>query len=135
MCIRDRFLLGVDAPVRDSGDLRGTPGLRLEGPAGAVALKQGVICARRHIHMAPADAAAFGVRDRDAVDVRVASAGRELVFGDVLVRVSPDFVLEMHVDTDEGNAAGLEPQGEGVLAGNPGATALLRRRGDSRTPR
>jgi len=123
----DEFLLGIDAPVRESGDLRGTPGIRLEGPAGAVTLKQGVICALRHIHMSPADADAFGVADRDTVDVRVDSDGRSLVFGDVLVRVSPDFVLEMHVDTDEGNAAGLERRSEGVLAGTGGEAAVLRR--------
>ena len=73
------------------------------------------------------DADAFGVADRDTVDVRVDSDGRSLVFGDVLVRVSPDFVLEMHVDTDEGNAAGLERRSEGVLAGTGGEAAVLRR--------
>ncbi len=123
----DEFLLGIDAPVRESGDLRGTPGIRLEGPAGAVPLKQGVICALRHIHMSPADAQSFGVADRDTVDVRIESDGRSLVFGDVLVRVSPDFILEMHVDTDEGNAAGLERRSEGVLAGTAGEAAVLRR--------
>ena len=125
----DEFLLGVDAPVRESGDLRGSPGLRLEGPAGAVTLKQGVICALRHIHMLPEDARAFGVQDRDTVDVRIDSEGRDLVFGDVLVRVSPDFRLEMHIDTDEGNAAGLEVRGEGALTGTTGAATVLQRRG------
>lgn len=125
----DEFLLGVDAPVRESGDLRGTPGLRLEGPAGAVTLKQGVICALRHIHMSPDDARAFGVQDRDTVDVRIDSDGRDLVFGDVLVRVSPNFCLEMHIDTDEGNAAGLEVRGEGALTGTAGAATVLQRHG------
>ena len=125
----DEFLLGIDAPVRESGDLRGTPGLRLEGPAGAVTMKHGVICALRHIHMSPEDARAFGVQDRDTVDVRIDSDGRDLVFGDVLVRVSPDFRLEMHIDTDEGNAAGLEVRGEGALSGTAGAATVLQRRG------
>jgi acetate kinase len=111
----DEFALGIDAPVRESGDIENTPGLRLEGPAGAVTLKKGVICALRHIHMRPAEAAAFGVTNGDRVDVRVDSDGRDLVFGDVLIRVRDDFVLEMHVDTDEGNAAGLDPGMTGAL--------------------
>jgi acetate kinase len=111
----DEFALGIDAPVRESGDVENTPGLRLEGPAGAVTLKKGVICALRHIHMRPAEAAAFGVTNGDRVDVRVDSDGRDLVFGDVLIRVRDDFVLEMHVDTDEGNAAGLDPGMTGAL--------------------
>ena len=125
----DEFTLGVDAPVRESGDIEHTPGIRLEGPAGALRLQKGVICARRHIHMAPADAAEFGVADGDRVDVRIDSAGRDLVFGDVLIRVRADFRLEMHVDTDEGNAAGLNVGANGVLEAVPGGSAqLLRRR-------
>jgi acetate kinase len=123
----DEFVLGVDAPVRESGDLKHTPGIRIEGPAGAITLKQGVICALRHIHMAPADAAAFGVKSGDLVDVRVASGDRQLTFGDVIVRVSDKFVLEMHVDTDEGNAAALATRGDGVLTSVEGAGGLLRR--------
>jgi acetate kinase len=111
----DEFALGIDAPVRESGDIENTPGLRIEGPAGAITLRKGVICALRHIHMRPAEAAAFGVTNGDRVDVRVESDGRDLVFGDVLVRVRDDFVLEMHVDTDEGNAAGLDPGMSGAL--------------------
>ena len=103
----DEFLLGLDAPVRESGDLANSAGCRLEGPAGAVTLKQGVICALRHIHMSPTDAINFGVDDGDCVDVRVTGGPRELTFSDVKIRVSDRFVLEMHVDTDEGNAAGL----------------------------
>lgn len=111
----DEFALGIDAPVRESGDLENTPGIRIEGPAGTITLRKGVICALRHIHMRPADAAAFNVANGDRVDVRVESDGRDLVFGDVLVRVRDDFVLEMHVDTDEGNAAGLDPGMTGAL--------------------
>jgi len=103
----DEFALGLDAPVRESGDLANTPGCRLEGPAGAITLTAGVICALRHIHMSPADAAEFGVSDGETVDVAIEGGERELAFGGVKVRVSERFVLEMHVDTDEGNAAGL----------------------------
>ncbi|MHC4598291.1 MAG: acetate/propionate family kinase [Planctomycetota bacterium] len=102
----EEFKLGIDAPIRLSGDLQGTPGIVLEGPAGTVALEQGVICAMRHIHMTPRDALGFGVRDRDVVMVRV-EGERSLIFGDVVVRVKPDFRLELHVDTDEANAAEL----------------------------
>ena len=100
----EEFKLGIDAPVRGSGDLDGTPGLRLEGPAGEVTLERGVITALRHIHMSPEDALAFALRDKDVVRVRV-EGPRSLVYGDVLVRVHPDFRLEMHLDTDEANAA------------------------------
>jgi acetate kinase len=124
----DEFALGVDAPVRESGDLEHTPGIRIEGPAGAVTLQKGVICALRHIHMTPADAAEFGVADGDRVDVRVAGGERSLTFGEVLVRVRADFALEMHVDTDEGNAAGLVPGANGVLERVAGLAQLLRRR-------
>jgi acetate kinase len=104
----DEFTLGVDAPVRLSGDLSNTPGITVEGPAGRVTLRAGLISSRRHIHMSPQDAERFGVHDHDTVRVRVDSEGRDLTFGDVAVRVSPNFVLEMHLDTDEANAAGIE---------------------------
>ncbi len=123
----DEFFLGLDAPVRDSGDVQNSAGCTLIGPAGELTLKDGVICARRHIHMTPEDAAAFGVVDRDVVEVAVDSDGRDLVFGDVLVRVSPKYALEMHLDTDEANAAHIERGAEGALIGT-GATASLRRR-------
>ncbi len=128
----DEFFLGVDAPVRDSGDVRNSPGVTLVGPAGSLTLTEGLICARRHIHMAPADAAHFGVKDRDVVEVSVDTAGRDLTFGDVLVRVHPDFRLEMHVDTDEANAAELSRGAAGDL-GDPlqatvGAARILRRK-------
>ncbi len=100
----EEFKLGIDAPIRASGDLTGTPGLRLEGQAGAVVLPNGAINALRHIHMSPEDALGFALRDRDVVRVRV-EGPRSLVFGDVLVRVHPEFLLEMHIDTDEANAA------------------------------
>ncbi len=101
----DARTLGLkDVPVRESGDVAGTPGLKLVGPAGEVELAQGVLIAKRHIHMTPADAEAFGVADKDIVSVKLDTA-RPLIFGDVVVRVSPSYALAMHIDTDEANAA------------------------------
>ena len=102
----EEFKLGIDAPVRLSGDLDGTPGITLEGPAGQVTIDHGVICAMRHIHMSPEDAMALALRDHDRVRIRV-DGERSLIFGDVVVRVHPDFRLDMHIDTDEANAAEL----------------------------
>ncbi|GAB6095046.1 hypothetical protein JCM14469_12980 [Desulfatiferula olefinivorans] len=100
----EQFLLGIQPPIRASGNLVNTPGLTLEGPAGQVTIDKGVICALRHIHMTPEDAMAYGLHDRDVVRVQI-HGDRELIFGDVLVRVSPKFKLAMHIDTDEANAA------------------------------
>lgn len=101
----DARTLGLKAvPVRESGDVAGTPGLRLIGPAGEVEMPEGVIIAKRHIHMTPADAERFGVADKQIVKVALDTA-RPLVFDDVVVRVSPKFALAMHIDTDECNAA------------------------------
>jgi len=110
----EEFKLGIDAPVRASGDIQGSPGLRIEGSAGAVDLPQGAICAARHVHMSPEDALRFGLRDRDTIVVRV-EGGRGVSFRDVLVRVHPDFRLDMHVDTDEGNAAELGADAVGYI--------------------
>jgi acetate kinase len=110
----EEFKLGIDAPIRQSGDLEGSPGIILEGPAGRVDLPEGVICAMRHIHMAPEDAAEFGVRDGDVVMVRI-EGERELIFGNVMVRVKEGYKLEMHIDTDEANAAELPPVTQGYL--------------------
>jgi acetate kinase len=123
----DEFALGVDAPVRDSGDVANTPGVTLEGPAGSLTLSKGLICARRHIHMHPDDAARFGVKDRDVVEVAVDTDGRDLTFGDVLIRVSAKYRLEMHLDTDEANAAQLSGGDGGVLASTGGSVRLRRR--------
>ncbi|MBQ3483651.1 MAG: phosphate propanoyltransferase [Clostridia bacterium] len=102
----DARALGLVAvPVRESGDVAGTPGLTLVGPVGEVEIAEGVIVAKRHIHMTPADAALFGVADKQTVQVRV-DGTRPLVFDDVVVRVSDKFALAMHIDTDECNAAG-----------------------------
>jgi len=102
----DSFSLGLKPPVRDSGFLDGSPGVTLIGPKGKVTLDKGVIIAQRHIHMTEADAEAFGVKDKELVSVRVGGE-RGVTFENVLVRVRNDFVLEMHIDTDEANAAML----------------------------
>lgn len=103
----DALKLGLDVPVRASGDTEGSPGATLLGPFGKVELHRGVICAARHIHMSPDDASRFSVKDKDIVSVRVESPTRTLVFENVLVRVHPDFQLDMHIDTDESNSAGI----------------------------
>ena len=103
----EQYMLGIHPPIRESGDLKGTPGITLEGPSGQITIEQGVICAMRHIHMTPEDALKMGLKDRDIVRVKV-PGDRELIFGDVLVRVHPDFKLYMHIDTDEANAANLK---------------------------
>ncbi len=102
----DARVLGVDPPLRESGKLDGTPGLRLRGPRGEVEIDSGVILAHRHVHMHPDDAHRFGVADGDAIRVRV-EGDREVIFGDVVVRVSDRFALDLHLDTDEANAAQL----------------------------
>ncbi|WP_338826443.1 Phosphate propanoyltransferase [Moorella thermoacetica] len=99
----DSFKLGVNPPIRDSGDHEGSPGCVLVGPAGVVTLKQGVIIALRHIHMHTNDAKRYGLKDKDLVTVQVGGE-RGLIFTNVLVRVNPNFRLEFHVDTDEANA-------------------------------
>ena len=101
----DARTLGVTAPVRESGDVAGSAGCKLVGPAGEVEIAEGVIVAKRHIHMTPADAEKLGVFDKEIVSVKLDSNGRSTVFGDVVVRVNPNFALAMHIDTDEANAA------------------------------
>ncbi len=102
----DALQLGVDPPLRESGQHAGTPGLKLRGPAGEVEIASGVIMAMRHVHMHPTEARAFGVGDKDVIRVR-AEGDREMTIGDVLVRVNDAFTLDLHLDTDEANAAGL----------------------------
>ena len=104
--LTDARSIGVDAPVRESGDVAGSGACKLVGPCGEVELKEGVIAAKRHIHATPEDAETLGVKDKDVVSVKIDTDGRSLVFGDVVVRVSPKFALAMHIDTDESNAAG-----------------------------
>ncbi len=103
----DEYKLGVDAPIRDSGKVKDSAPITLEGPAGTVHLKEGLICARRHIHMHPNDANKLNVKDKDVVEIAIKGGPRDLTFGDVLVRVKDSYVLEMHIDTDEANACEL----------------------------
>lgn len=103
----DGFVLGVVPPVRDSGDLIESPGAKIVGPNGEVVIEKGIIAAARHIHMHTSDAEKFGVVDKEEVSVKV-EGKRGLVFNNVLVRVNKEYALEMHVDIEEGNAAGLK---------------------------
>jgi len=116
IAMTEQFKLGVHPPIRESGDIADTPGCTLEGTAGSVKLDRGVICALRHVHMTPEDALRYGVRDKSFVRVRVAG-DRELIFGDVLVRVDPNFALAMHIDTDEANAANVQTGAQGYIEG------------------
>ena len=110
----DARTLGITPPVRESGDVDGTPGVKLVGPCGEVVIDAGVMVAKRHIHMTPEDAAELGVEDKEIVKVKIETA-RPLIFDDVVVRVSPKFALAMHIDTDECNAAGAFGQVYGEI--------------------
>ena len=105
LSLTDARVLGVSVPVRESGDVAGAPGLRLEGPCGAVEMAEGAIAAKRHIHMTPEDAEKFGITDKQIVKVKVANDARTTIFDDVVCRVHPTYALAMHIDTDECNAA------------------------------
>ena len=111
----DARALGLKAvPVRESGDTAGTPGLKMVGPAGEIDITEGVIIAKRHIHMTPADAEELGVSDKEIVAVKLNTA-RPVIFEDVVVRVNPNFALAMHIDTDECNAAAAFGAVEGEI--------------------
>lgn len=101
----DARTLGVDAPVRESGDVKGSAGCKIVGPEGEVEIAEGVIVAKRHIHLTPEDAASLGVEDKQIVSVKIENDSRSTIFGDVVCRVSPKFSAAMHIDTDEANAA------------------------------
>lgn len=107
LAFTDSISLGIDMPVRASGDLDGTPGCVLVGPKGVVELKKGVIRAERHVHMGPSDAEFYGVKDKQRMSLRVAS-GCGTVFNNLLVRVGKGIKLEVHLDTDEGNACDID---------------------------
>ena len=112
----DARALGIVAPVRESGDVAGSAPCKLIGPMGEVELKEGVIVAKRHIHMTPSDAEEFGVENGQIVQVKVTTqTGRALIFGDPVVRVSSNYALAMHVDTDEANAGALAGQVFGTI--------------------
>lgn len=101
----DARSLGLTAPVRESGDIKGSGKCTIKGPCGEVDLEEGVIVAKRHIHMTPEDAEHFGVKNGDIVKVKIEGTGRSLIFDDTVIRVSPSYALAMHIDTDESNAA------------------------------
>ncbi|MDD6302687.1 MAG: phosphate propanoyltransferase [Bacillales bacterium] len=112
----DARTIGVVAPVRESGDVKGSTACKLVGPCGEVELQEGIIVAKRHIHMTPADAEVFGVNNGDIVNVKVLNeTGRALVFGDTVIRVSPSYALAMHIDTDEANAGALAGLVKGTI--------------------
>ena len=104
LSLTDARTIGVVAPVRESGDIAGSFGCKLVGPCGEVEISEGVIAAKRHIHMTPEDAAELGVSDKEIVDVKL-DTERALTFSNVVVRVNKNFALAMHIDTDEANAA------------------------------
>lgn len=110
----DAFHLGIKAPVRASGDIEGTPGIKIVGPNGELTIDKGVIIAERHIHMTSNDAEKLGVEDGQYVSIKV-SGERELTFNRVLIRVKDTYALDMHIDTDEANAAGLKTGDVGEL--------------------
>lgn len=116
----DGFTLGVNPPIRNSGDLEGTPGITLQGPRGGLMIDKGLICAARHIHMHPSDASCLGVVDGELVKVQMPGV-RGLIMDHVLVRVSESYKLQMHIDLDEANAANVRN----------GQMGLLLRQGDS----
>ncbi|MEE1281833.1 MAG: phosphate propanoyltransferase [Acutalibacteraceae bacterium] len=107
LSLSDARKIGVAAPVRESGDIAGTCGCKLVGPAGECEITEGVIAAKRHIHLDTKTAEEFGVTDKQIVSLKLNSDGRNLVFGDVVIRVSDNFAPAAHIDTDESNAAGL----------------------------
>ena len=115
IAVTDARKLGIPSCIRQSGDIEGTPGCTLIGPAGELELKKGVIVAKRHIHMTPVDAIRMHVHDNDNVFVIVKSFERALIYADVVVRVDPGFRLAMHIDTDEANAFANDESPEGVI--------------------
>jgi len=106
--------LGIDIVIRESGDIAETPGCKLIGPNGEIELSEGVIVAKRHIHLTPKDAEEMGLKDKQVVSVKVDNDQRSIIFGDVVIRVREDFAAAMHIDTDESNAGavGINTYGE-----------------------
>ena len=113
--LTDARTLGVSAMIRESGDIAGTNGCTLVGPCGTVELKEGVIAAKRHIHMTTKDAEYYGVKNGQIVEVKVETNGRTTTFGDTVVRVSDSYALAMHIDTDEANAAAVAGSAQGEI--------------------
>ena len=108
LALTDAIQLGMEIPVKMSGDIEGTPGGYVMGPKGMLEMKNGIIRAARHVHMSPADAKFYGVKHLDMITLKVASKGCNTRFDDLIVRVDPSFKLEVHMDTDEANACDLD---------------------------
>lgn len=115
LSLTDARSIGVKAPVRESGDIAGSGACKLVGPCGEIELTEGVIAAKRHIHMTPEDAANYGIKDKQIVSVKIPTDGRALTFDDVVARVSSSYKLAMHLDTDEANAAGIPGSCTGII--------------------
>lgn len=113
--LTDARSIGVKAPIRESGDVADSGACRLVGPCGEVELSEGVIAAKRHIHMTPEDAEKYGIVDKQIVSVKIPTDGRALVFDDVVARVSASYKLAMHLDTDEANAAAIPGGCTGII--------------------
>lgn len=111
----DARSLGFDVVIRESGDIKGSPGCKLVGPKGEVEISEGVIVAKRHIHVTPEEAKEMGLVDKQIVKVEVESDQRSIIFGDVVIRVRDDFATAMHIDTDEANAGGIAPNSYGTI--------------------
>ena len=111
----DARSIGVDAPIRESGDIAGSGACKIVGPKGEIEISEGVIVAKRHIHLTPADAEELGVKDKEIVWVKLDTDGRKAIFGDVVVRVSEKFARAMHIDTDESNAVSAPRSLEGEI--------------------
>lgn len=112
--LTDGHTLGITPPIRRSGDIEGTPPITLQGPRGQLALKKGLICAERHIHMTPLDAKKHGVEHNEYVKIKI-TGNRTITFENTLVRVSPNYRLEMHIDMDEANAGNIGQDTAGIL--------------------
>jgi len=113
--LTDARALGINAPIRDSGDVAGSGACKLTGPAGAIEISEGVIIAKRHVHLRPEDAEKFGVKDKQTVQVKIKSKNRTTIFGDVAIRVKGTFMPSMHIDTDEANACGAAGNVDGEI--------------------
>ena len=113
--LTDARALGIEALIRESGDIKGTNGAKVIGPKGELELSEGVMAAKRHVHMTPEDAAKYGVENGEIVGVKEDTEGRSLIFLDTVIRVSDKFALAMHIDTDEANAVGLKGSALGEI--------------------
>jgi len=113
--LTDARSIGIVAPIRESGDTANSAPCKIVGPKGEIEIHEGVIIAKRHIHLTPEDAQAFGLKDKDIVSVKVENADRSTIFGDTVIRVRSDFATAMHIDTDEGNAAAISGEVYGIV--------------------